>query len=167
MIFKHLETVAAIRLHGSDVIVRCGRCQRSDPVDLASVEAEYGPLYSLWNKRPTCPAPGCGEGMIYQASKTGSGVWPVHMVEADPGRVAFLDAAWRADGLNSDMGGRLALQLMVGVVRQMGRYGMLTTEERELIVREAVQSMPDTTREDAAWLMRHYLDLGQDRPGWR
>ena len=136
-------------------------------VDLAAIEVEHGPLYSFWNHHPPCPGEGCDDTLTFIATREGDGVWPLHMKEGEPGQVRFIQAAWRADRLNNDLGGRLALQLMIGVIRQLSRYSMFTIEERREVMRDAVATLPTARQDDATWLIEHYVNLGQERPGWR
>ncbi|MBJ7484355.1 hypothetical protein [Brevundimonas sp.] len=135
-------------------------------MDLNAVIEKMGPLYSFWNKHPPCPVEGCDDRLFFLAIRDGDNVWPLHMRDGEPGQVAFLDAAWRSDRLNGELGGRLALQVMVGIIRTLNRYGMFTAPERDAIIRDAVATLPTDCREDAAWLLDHYWTVGQERPGW-
>lgn len=68
MIPSWTETIGDLRAaEGVQVHQRCDRCQVGSVVDLDALIAEFGPLYSLWNRRPPCPAPGCGGRIWYRA----------------------------------------------------------------------------------------------------
>lgn len=165
MIFAWSRTIGDLRADGAEVRAHCSRCSRTDAVDLAAAEAALGPLFTYWNKRPPCPT-GCGDEIMYIAVRPDAGVWPTHMREADQVQVDLIEAAWRADRLNADLGGRLALQLMVGVIRQLGRYSLFTNEECRVLMRDAVATLPAERQDDASWLLQHYLNVGQAREGW-
>lgn len=78
-------------------------------MDIDRLIEETGALFCLWNKHPSCTVEGCVDRVTFQASRPGSGVWPLHLTDADHGQVDVIDAAWRASMINSAMGGQLSL----------------------------------------------------------
>lgn len=67
MIPSWTETIAALReTEGVRVFQKCSTCQAEGLVDLDAMIAEFGPLYSLWNREPPCPS-GCGGRLWYRA----------------------------------------------------------------------------------------------------
>lgn len=156
LICSHTRTVTDLKRWGGDVFARCSRCDTRERVDLDTVIEKMGPLYSFWNKHPPCPAESCDDRLYFLTLRLGDNVWPLHMKDGEPGQVAFLDAAWRADRVNSELGGQLALQVMVGIIRTLNRYSMFTSEERAAIIRDAVATLPPDRQDDATWLLNHY-----------
>lgn len=167
IIMAWARTLGALKEEGAVVKARCSRCDQNTRVDLDRLIEEKGALFCLWNKHPPCTAEGCTDRVTFQASRPGSGVWPLHLTEADPGQVDVIDAAWRASRINSAMGGQLALQLVVSCIRVMTRYGIFNAEERRALIKDAVSVIPDAEQADAAWLLEYYLALNEPRPGWR
>ena len=35
------------------------------------------------------------------------------------------------------------------------------------MIDKAVETLPAERKDDGRWLIRHYIDAGDDRPGWR
>ncbi|MBP6876535.1 MAG: hypothetical protein KBC34_00815 [Phenylobacterium sp.] len=72
----------------------CSRCQRKRFLDLAAMAAKLGPRYSLWNRRPPCPTPGCGDRLWFRAQPPNA--WHKIMCDVPPAMVEGLHARWRA-----------------------------------------------------------------------
>lgn len=166
MVTDWTATVGALKAAGADVIARCSRCDTNRKVNLDDVIAEKGPLFTLWNKSPPCPAEGCTDHVRFQATIPDAGVWPTHMWEGEPGRVLFLEERWRADRLNKSGGAEVALHLVIAVIREMTRFGAFQNDDRRRLINDVVQHLPLDRQEDARWLLEHYMNLGQPRPGW-
>lgn len=169
MIFRETETVAHLKEAGYGVWAHCSRCAVSTPVDLDLVEADKGGLFTFWNKHPACKV--CQTPVTFQAKKAAKGdhgrAWPIHMTEADPGQVAFIDARWRADRLDGDIGSLLALRLTIETLRFVSRLGVGSDQDWRTMVDVSVKVLPDDRQEDGRWLIEHYLQRDRDRPGWR
>lgn len=168
LILKETETITDLRASGLAVWARCSRCESDTLVDLDKVEAEKGPLFTFWNKHPLCKV--CGEPVSFQAKKAGKSdhgrAWPIHMRDADPGQVAFIDARWRAAKLDGELGSLLSLRLAVEALHFVSQIGVGSDRQwREMIAR-AVKVLPADRQEDATWLIQHYLERDRDRPGW-
>lgn len=169
MIFRETETVGHLIEAGYGVWARCSKCNTSTRLDLEQIRAEKGPLFTFWNKHPACKA--CDTSVTFQAKKADKAdygrAWPIHMSDADPEQVAFIEARWRADQLGNDLGAALSLRLAVEALRFVSRLGVGSERDWRVMVDNAVNILPTERRDDGRWLIQHYLERDQDRPGWR
>ena len=170
MIFQETETIGHLMAAGYAVFARCSRCDSNTRLNLEALEAEKGPLFTFWNKHPPCPK-ACGDIVTFQAKMATKGqsgrAWPIHMTKADPGQVAFIEARWRADRINADLGGKLGLRLAVEALRFVRGLGVGAEKDWNAMIDKAVETLPAERKDDGRWLIRHYIDAGDDRPGWR
>lgn len=61
---------------GCEAWIVCSRCKTNEPVDLFKLCDRFGPLFSLWNRRPPCPT--CGDGRFFTSHHSkGAFVWPM------------------------------------------------------------------------------------------
>lgn len=152
------------------VFARCSRCDSSTRLDLEALEAEKGALFTFWNKHPPCPK-NCGDAVTFQAKMAAQDkhgrAWPIHMTKADPEQVAFIEARWRADRINNDLGGKMGLRLAVEALRFVRGLGVGAEKDWNGMIDKAVETLPPERKDDGRWLIRHYIDVGDDRPGWR
>lgn len=170
MIFRETETIGHLRASGYAVFARCSRCDTSTRLDLDALEAEKGLLFTFWNKHPACPKD-CGDTVTFQAKMAAKGkagrAWPIHMTKADPGQVAFIEARWRSDRINSELGGKLGLRLTIEALRFVRGLGVGAERDWNTLIEKAVAAVPAERQDDGRWLIRHYLEAGDDRAGWR
>ena len=90
------RTVGEMIAAGAVVTGACAKCEAHFPVDLEKVAKKHGELYSLWNRRPACPAK-CGGRLKFSAMLPGVCTWipPLH-IEDHPDPQHF-HAVWKAD----------------------------------------------------------------------
>lgn len=93
------DTLAAILAHPDVTVWRhCSRCGLHRKVSREEIAAlvrdpQYGPLYSLWNRRPKpCLTPGCDSANFYMSGREGGINGP--MTSSDP-MIAKLHRRWR------------------------------------------------------------------------
>lgn len=165
MVWAWSTTVDALIAEGAKVSARCPHCDVSPPVDLEKVRAEMGGLYSFWNRHPPCRS--CGRPVYFIALRPNAGVWATQMKGADPVQIDILHARWRADRLGRQIGGSVGLQVMLGMVKVLTRYGLFTREERARLVADAIEGLPGDLRDDARWLIEHHISRDEPPPGWR
>lgn len=73
---KNVGRMIAHHPDGCEAWIVCSRCKTRDPVDLFALAQRYGPLFSLWNRRPPCPK--CGDGRFFTSHHSkGAFVWPM------------------------------------------------------------------------------------------
>ncbi len=61
---------------GCEAWIVCSRCKTTEAVDLFKLAQRYGPLFSLWNRRPPCPR--CGDERFFTSHhSSGAFVWPM------------------------------------------------------------------------------------------
>jgi hypothetical protein len=170
MIFQETETIGHLRAAGYSVFARCSRCDSDTLLNLEALEAEKGALFTFWNKHPPCPK-NCGEAVTFQAKMAAKDkhgrAWPIHMTKADPDQVAFIEARWRADRINNDLGGRMGLRLAVEALRFVRGLGVGAEKDWNSMIDKAVETLPPERQDDGRWLIRHYIDVGGERRGWR
>jgi hypothetical protein len=166
-VWSWTATVGDLVAADGEVLARCSRCRTERPVDLQRLIADKGPLYTLWNRTAACRSPGCNDEVTFLARRRGTCTWPVTMTGADPGRVAFLDAEWRASRISRETGGTLAMALAAGMLGLLYRAGAMDDAARQQAIESALSMVPAEQREDARWLVEYLVSRGQDRPGWR
>ncbi len=114
MIPQWTEDLGQLMAAGAKVEFRCSGCQTGHPVALGALKTRFGPLYSLWNRRPPCPR--CGEPGWYRAQPKG-GAWQKILHDAPPDLVEPLHQRWRAS-LPDDVRGRLPVLPMMAATSQ-------------------------------------------------
>jgi hypothetical protein len=76
---------------GGGVWVRCAKCATWEPVNLPRLVIERTPLFSLWNRRPPCPACGC---KLTFHGHHASGARVIPFTTDNPAQTNDLHAAW-------------------------------------------------------------------------
>lgn len=114
MIPEWTEDVGRLAAAEAQVEFRCSHCQSGHPVALGPLNAEFGPRYSLWNRRPPCPT--CGEAGWYRAQPKG-GAWQKILHDAPPDLVEPLHQRWRAS-LPDDVRSGLPVLPMMAATNQ-------------------------------------------------
>lgn len=74
---------------GCEAWIVCSHCKNREAVDLFALARRYGPLFSLWNRRPPCPVYGDSRLFVSHHS-TKAFVWP--MTTEEPGYTDDLHA---------------------------------------------------------------------------
>lgn len=72
----------------------CG-CGYRREVDLQRLLRERGPRFSLWNRTPPCPAPGCRQRVHFYAVRPG-GSWKLNLWGVPPRMVEPIHDRWHA-----------------------------------------------------------------------
>lgn len=80
---------------GGDCWVHCSRCKLWEPVDLAKLVIKRGPLFSLWNRRPTCPK--CKNHRVSFHAHHAPGARVIPLLTDDPHYTDDLHRAYEVD----------------------------------------------------------------------
>jgi hypothetical protein len=115
------EDAGSLKAEGATVFALChGRRCDSRTVDLDRVIAKHGPRFSFWDRRSTCPKPGCDGWVTFMAVRPG-GSWQIQMNDAPPGAAEILHQRWKAS-LPADVRDKLPLAPML---QASGKYLVL------------------------------------------
>ncbi|WP_309642962.1 hypothetical protein [Phenylobacterium sp.] len=107
------EDVGALLASGARVDLLCDArgCPGVTGVDLHQMSGWFGPRYSLWNRRPACPA--CASPGRYRAQPPGA--WQKLLYDAPAGLVEPLHQRWYAT-LEPDLRDRLPVKPMLAAI---------------------------------------------------
>ncbi len=95
MIPRWTEDVGRLRAtDGVRVYEKCDKCEREGVVDLDALIDEFGPRYTLWNRRSPCLTEGCEGRRWYRAQPRN--YFHRIMMDAPQGFVAELHERWKA-----------------------------------------------------------------------
>ena len=95
MIPRWTEDIGNLRAtDGAVVYEKCEVCERQGVVDLDALIDEFGPRYTLWNRRPPCLTEGCEGRRWYRAQPRN--YFHRIMMDAPPAFVADLHERWKA-----------------------------------------------------------------------
>lgn len=90
------QTVGRLLAEGAVVHAHCSGCGVTHHPGLEKLQARFGPLYSLWNRHPSCPTR-CRGKLTFAALRPDAAMWPTLMRTDDPRQTDELHRIWRAD----------------------------------------------------------------------